>query len=162
MNLTSKVLLVLTSMLLLVHTAPVAEMQGRNPTPQCDPGEDTCSTCYDLLANEVIVSDKNRYNLQQAFFPADRANPVFVAVTYHFIRNPNGTTNYSAEGPEQHWFWTQSTFYLFQPLDSLQFTSLLFSDTAFSSSQVNLYLQPSCNESTTPMMQLLTQRVSAK
>ncbi len=142
-------------------TAPVVTASaGREPLPQCDPGEDSCSQCYDLLANEVVISNKNRYNLQKVFFPANASNPVFVMVTYHFIRNPDGPTDYLEEGPTHVWFWTKSAFYLFQPIASLQFTSLLFSDTISSSSKIDLYLQPSCEESSIDMMQLLTQRVS--
>ena len=143
-----------------VSGAPVTASAGREPLPQCDPGEDSCSQCYDLLANEVVISNKNRYSLQKVFFPANNSDPVFVKVTYHFIRNPDGPTDYLEEGPTQVWFWTQSTFYLFQPIASLQFTSLLFSDTTLSSSEIDLYLQPSCEGSSIDMMQLLTQRVS--
>ena len=150
-----------------VYSAPLPEngtdvhSHSRAPSPQCDPGEENdCSKCYDVLANEIIVSDRNRFNLQQAFFPPNDSNPVFVVVTYHFIRNATGPTNFLLDGPQQIWIWTQSTFYLFQPLDSLQFTSLLFSDTKHSSKKVSLFLQPSCKESTTDMMRLLTQRVS--
>ncbi len=146
---------------IVVDSAPVQVESGRQPSPQCDPDqENDCSTCYDLLANELIVSDKNRFNLQQAFFPPNNSNPVFVTVSYYFTRNPNGSTNYSADSPKKIWFWTESTFYLFQPVSSLQFTSLLFSDTTLKTSEVYLYLQPSCNGSSTDMMRLLTQRVS--
>ena len=162
------VVLLVMSAAILVHSAPVEtttvtlERQGRSPEPQCDPGEDDCSKCYDLLANELIVSDKNRFNMQKAFFPPHKANPVFVTVRYHFIRNNTGPTNFSATNPDNTriWFWTQSFFYLFQPIQSLQLTSLLFSDTLSSSSVVDLYLQPECNQSSIEMMQLLTQRVS--
>ncbi len=51
-------------------------------------------------------------------------------------------TNYSADDPNKVWFWTQSTFFLFQPINSLQFTSLLFTDPALKISNVSLYLQP--------------------
>ena len=144
-----------------VNIAPVVtESSGREPLPQCDPGEDSCSQCYDFLVNEMIISNKNRFNLLKVFFPANNSNPVFVRVTYHFTRNPDGPTDYLEEGSTQEWFWTQSTFYLFQPIASLQFTSLLFSDTTLSSNQIDLYLQPSCENSSIDMMQLLTQRVS--
>ena len=84
-----------------------------------------------------------------------------MTVRYNFIRNSTGQTNFSADGPVQLWFWTESTFYLFQPIESLQYTSLLFADTLLSgTSTVDLYLQPECKESSSRMMQLLTQRVS--
>ena len=157
--------LLLLSAVLLMHSASLLESPSNicRPSPQCDPQEENdCSKCYDLLANELVISDRNRFNLQQAFFPPNDSNPAFVAVTYHFIRNATGPTNYSmaADGPKQVWFWTQSTFYLFQPIESLHFTSLLLSDRIQSSKKVSLYLQPSCEESSTDMMRLLTQRVS--
>ena len=52
----------------------------------CEPGEIKCSKCFDVLVNEIISSDRNRYNLQR-IFPSDTANPVFIAVTYYFTRN---------------------------------------------------------------------------
>ena len=159
--------LIILSVIFGAYSAPLSEngtthSHGREPSPQCDPGnENNCSKCYDVLVNELVISDINRFNLQQAFFPPNDSNPVFVTVTYHFIRNPTGPTNFSVlDGPTQTWFWTQSTFYLFQPIDSLQYTSLLFSDTTLSSKKVDLYLQPNCKDSDTDMMRLLTQRVS--
>lgn len=90
-----RILLLLVSTLVFcsVHVdSTLAEVEnGREPSPQCDPEqENDCSTCYDLLENELIVSDKNRFNLQQAFFPPSTSNPVFVMVSYYFTRNPNG------------------------------------------------------------------------
>ena len=151
---------------MLVHSAPLADSnstENSQSSVKCDPGEEKCSMCYDLLVNELVVSDRNRFNLQQAFFPPLTTNPVFVTVMYYFIRNASGPTNISAEsdGPVQVWFWTESTFYLFQPIDSLQYTSLLFADVILSrTGEVKLYLQPECYNSSSEMMQLLTQRVS--
>ncbi len=128
----------------------------------CEPGEIKCSKCFHVLVNEIISSDRNRYNLQRAFFPSDTSNPVFIAVTYYFTRNMsgNGSTDYSLTSPNQTWFWTQSTFYLFQPVESLQYTSLLFSDPSLRESNVSLYLEPNCMETDPDMLKLLTQRVS--
>lgn len=154
------VLLLSTSVILPSRTS-MLESLG------CDPGEkDDCSKCYSTLANEVIISDKNRFNLQQAFFPTNGSNPVFVTVTYHFIRNATGKTNYSADGHEEVWFWTRSTFYLFQPIESLQFTSLFFSDLFLKIGSVDVYLQPTCwntenNSTHVDRMRMLTQRVSS-
>ena len=128
----------------------------------CEPGEMKCSKCFDVLVNEILSSDRNRYNLKRAFFPPDTSNPVFVTVTYYFTRNMsgNGSTDYSLTSPNQIWFWTQSTFYLFQPVESLQFTSLLFSDPSLRKSNVSLYLEPNCMEANLNMLKFLTQRVS--
>ncbi len=131
-------------------------------TFDCEPEEINCSKCFDLLVNEIISSDRNRYNLQRAFFPPDTSNPVFITVTYYFTRNMsgNGSTDYSLTSPNQIWFWTQSTFYLFQPVESLQYTSLLFSDPSLRQSNVSLYLEPNCMEADPDMLKFLTQRVS--
>ena len=128
----------------------------------CEPGMDTCSGCYGVLFNEVFINDRNRYNLQRAFFPPDNTNPVFLTVKYYFTRNMsgNGSTDYSLTSPNETWYWTQSTFYLFQPIHSLEYTSLLFADTSLRESNVSLYLQPDCLGAGLDMMELFTQRVS--
>ena len=86
--------------LLAIFSSDVQHVVGapRNPAPQCDPGEENdCSRCFDVLVNQVVVNDRNRYNLQRAFFPPNEANPVFVNITYFFSRNASGdgSTNYS-------------------------------------------------------------------
>ena len=149
----------------VAYSLPLSQHEGhpREPAPQCDPGEeDDCSRCYDVLANQVINNDRNRYNMQNAFFPPDKSSPVFITVTYYFTRNMtgNGSTDYSLTAPNETWYWTRSTFYLFQPIESLQYTSLLFSDSSLHKSDVSLYLQPNCQGNNTAMMKLLTQRVS--
>ena len=155
------IVLLVLSTAVLMQSASSAENSTSSDSVKCDPGYEQCSQCYDLLVNELIVSDRNRFNLQKAFFPPMTTNPVFVTVRYYFIRNATGQTNFSSNEEPQLWFWTESTFYLFQPIESLQFTSLLFADTILSESRtVDLYLQPECEESSTDMMQLLTQRVS--
>ena len=150
----------------IVSTLPLLgnttdEVVSANPFG-CEPGKDTCSGCYGVLFNEVFINDRNRYNLQQAFFPADNANPVFVTVRYYFTRNMsgNGSTDYSLTSPNETWYWTQSTFYLFQPIFSLEYTSLLFADTSLRESSLSLFLQPDCSGAEPEMMELFTQRVS--
>ncbi len=145
--------------LVLALTTSVTADVGRT---SCEPGENVCSKCYDMLVDEIIESDKNRFNLQRAFFPPDSSYPVFVTVTYYFTRNMsgNGSIDYSLTSPKQTWFWTQSTLYLFQPVQSLLFTSLLFSDSDFREGNVSLYLQPDCMYADSDMIKLLTQRVS--
>lgn len=154
--------------LLAIFSSEVQYAMGtpRNPTPQCDPGEENdCSRCFDVLVNQVVVNDRNRYNLQRAFFPPNVANPVFVEVTYYFTRNAsgNGSTDYSNTSISEVWYWTESTFYLIQPIQSLQFTSLLFSDISLRRETLVLYLQPDCyqeNDTERDLrMQLFTQRV---
>ena len=152
-----------TTLILSVGSAPVLLEQGCEPT---DPGEeDDCAKCYAVLANELFINDRNRYNLQKAFFPPDVENPFFVTVTYIFTRNltGDGSTNYTEPGPginSETWIWTLSSSYLFQPLESIQFTSLFFSDPSLRENNVTLYLRPRCQNSSDDFKLLLTQRVS--
>ena len=88
---------------------------GRRPTPQCGPEQNDCSTCYDLLAYELIVSDKNQFNLQKTFFHLT-ARILFLSL---LTRNTSGPANYSATDLKKVWYWTQSAFYLFQSVASL-------------------------------------------
>ncbi len=117
----------------LVYSLPLKVSNGEDEVSddfQCEAEKNECSECFNVLANELFIIDRNRYNLWRAFFPPDIANPVFVSVTYYFTRNMSGdgSTNYSLTTPIMNWFWTHSTFYLFQPIESLQFSSLFFSD----------------------------------
>ena len=149
-----------------VCSAPIILLHehGREPSPQCDPGEeDDCAKCYDALVNELIINDHNRFSLQKAFFPPDVVDPVFVNVTYVFTRNltGDGTTNYTATGQQNEtWYWSKASAYLFQPLRSILYTSLLFSDPSLREDSVTLFLQPRCQDSSEDMKMLLTQRVS--
>ncbi len=146
----------------VAYSLPMNTSVAADTMTGCEPEENVCSKCYDVLVNEIISNDRNRFNLQNAFFPPDTENPVFVTVTYYFTRNisGDGSTNYSLTTPNQTWYWTKSTFYLFQPIQSLQFTSLLFSDIPSREAEVSLYLQPDCENADISMTQLLTQRVS--
>lgn len=68
----------------VVYSLPLGQNEGhpRVPGPQCDPGEeDDCSRCYDVLVNQLIINDRNRYNMQNAFFPPDKSSPVFVTLS---------------------------------------------------------------------------------
>ena len=145
----------------IVSSLPLGNTTSGENAFGCEPGEVNCSTCYNVLVNELFISDRNLYNLQRAFFPPDTANPVFVHVTYYFTRNMSGdgTTNYSLPSPSMNWIWTESSFYLFQPIESLQFTSLLFTDPSQRERSISLCLQPSGLGADLNMLKLLTQRV---
>ena len=112
-----------------------------------------CAQCYDLLVYNVLKSDVNRYNMQRAFFPPQKANPVYVIVYYNFEEDKidNATLNI--------WFWTEYTFYNFQPIPVLQFTSLFFTDPAMRMSTLNITVDADCKNASTDFVQLLTQRV---
>ena len=163
MQTVSLVLVVALTATTLAYSLPIASniSSAEANSFKCEPGESVCSKCYGVLENELFSSDRNRYNLQRAFFPPDVTYPVFVGITYYFTRNASGSgsTDYSLTSPSQNWYWTESTFYLFQPTQSLQFTSLLFADSTFRQSNLSLYLQPDCEMADLDMMKLLTQRV---
>ena len=127
--------------------------------PACVTANSTCGDCYNYLVYNVLKSDVNQYNMTRAFFPPHVPNPVSVVVYYDF---PNETGNIDPS-LQQVWFWTTSTFYLFQPQEVLQYTSLFFTDPSYLWQKLHLTLDMECadvianNENYT---QLLTQRVS--
>ncbi len=53
--------------------------------------------CFPHLVKDVITNGRNQYNMQKAFFPPNKANPVFIEIMYYFSLNDlaNGSTNYS-------------------------------------------------------------------
>ena len=139
----------------------------------CEPGEE-CSKYYELLAYQVTRCGNNLYNIQSIFFPPNKPPPVFVIVFYHFNESSHNKTLYEDNVTEIYdfnelddnktdvWFWTTSTFYIFQPLHVFQFTSLFFSNVAVDHySTLHLYLPSGCQNASSDFKQLLAQRVSA-
>lgn len=112
----------------------------------------TCSKSYAVLEDSLLSNSENRFNLLKAFFPPKEARPIFVTVTYTF----NNATNESSV-----WYWSESEFYLIQPLEIFQFTSLLFANMAYRQSTVELQLDAQCVGASHDLMEMLTQRVSA-
>ena len=104
--------------------------------------------CFDTLVEAINNSSLNRLNLATAFFPPDKEAAIFVIVRYEI----KGTS----EEPKV-WFWSESTYHLYEPAIILQFTSLFFTEPAARSTDLNLTLPVNCSQK---MMQLLTQRVS--
>ena len=111
---------------------------------------DSCSTSFYMLERSLLESPDNRLNLLRAYFPPREAHPVLVRVNYTF-----GVTEQS-----QTWFWSESEFYLIQPLEVFQFTSLLFSNMPYRQSSVSLELDSNCSSTPLEYLQLLTTRVS--
>lgn len=103
------------------------------------------------MEESLLESAENRFNLLVAFYPPREAHPVMVEVDYTF----QDLTNDS-----QRWFWSESEFYLIQPLEVLQFTSLLFSNMPYRSSRLSISLPPDCSLASVQYFQLLTTRVS--
>ena len=129
-----------------------------NETVLCEPGEENdCSKCYTFLAEQVTKHDRNLFEIQDVFFPPNGPPPVFVTVIYTFKDEVDFG---DGKNITEIWFWSTSTFYLFQPLHVFQFTSLFFSDTQLQWSEANLTLPLNCENASEAHKQLLTQRVS--
>ena len=125
-----------------------------NDMVKCESGEEgDCSKCYKVLASNVVHNDRNMFRIQNTFFPPEEESPVFVIVTYEYKDNSSITES-------EIWFWSTSTFYIFQPLHVFQFTSLFFSDTQLVTSKVKLTLPLECFNADEEHKTLLTQRVS--
>ena len=130
-----------------------------NDTIMCEPGEENdCSKCYMVLADQVTKHDRNLFEIQNIFFPPDNTPPVFVTVIYTFKDPDKG----DGKNITEIWFWSASTFYLFQPLHVFQFTSLFFSNTQLQWSEASLTLPLNCANASDAHKQLLTQRVSSQ
>ncbi len=146
---------------LLVLSGIVAVKSQSLANATCDDDEYNCTKCYNLLVWNVLKSSKNRYNLTRAFFPPNTSNPVSVIVYYDF-KDENEDIE---DSKQQLWFWSTSTYYHFQPLSVLQYTSLFFTDLSNRIGYLNITLDIKCsgNEKEAGdyrnMMQLLTQRV---
>lgn len=120
---------------------------------------DNCATCYQTLANAMLNTDDNKYNLSRGFFPPDAAPPVVVKVTYRF----KGCNVSSSKGShcEKVWYWTQGSFYIYQPLKIFMFRSLFFSPISVRQDSLYLNLPEECSvKASDAFFILLTQRVS--
>lgn len=111
-----------------------------------------CSNNFFVLEQSLLESTDNRFNLLKAFYPPREAHPVLVRVNYTF----DGTFNDTS----QIWFWSESEFYLIQPLEIFQFTSLLFSNMPYRQSQLHIRLDSDCSQAPADYLQMLTTRVS--
>jgi len=127
-------------LLLLIFTAACTSSQEVN-----------CSSDFFLMEQSLLKCTENRFNLLKAFFPPRQAHPVLVKVSYTF-----DDTNAS-----KIWFWSESEFYLIQPLEVFQFSSLFFSIKPYRQSQLQIKLDGNCTLASHDYFELLTTRVSA-
>ena len=104
-----------------------------------------------------LMNDTNLYNTQNTFFPPNQSSPAFVTVSYEYYQDNEMLTNET-----EIWYWSISTFYIYNPLPIFQFSSLLFSDISKLTSEVTFKLDLSCRNASTKYKRLLTQRVSLK
>ena len=125
----------------------------------CSHEGQTCDQCFQRLANYLINTSDNKYNLRRAFYPLEKASPVFMTVTYQYIdTNSSNLSNISTSN--QKWYWSDGTFYFFQPLGVFQFTSLFFGNPELRSGEVNISLPAECASAPEEFMTELTQLVS--
>ena len=146
----------ITSILLVLAFVHKTTQEQELGEPDCLEGENNCVSCYGYLVKEVLSSDKNQFNLQMAFFPPSQSDPAFVTIFYDYF-NDTGKID---PDKTKIWYWSTSTYYLFQPLPVLQYTSLFFSDPALRHTTLKLKLNASCYGAHDDHMMLLTQRVS--
>ena len=118
-----------------------------------------CATCFQTLANALINTGDNKYQLSNAFFPTTDVSPTQVTVTYVSLSNDSNNTI------EEKWYWLNGGFYVYQPLQIFFYRSLLFSPPAWRRRSVTLYLPVNClltgknNETRLKLFSFLTQRV---
>ena len=112
---------------------------------------DTCSGSFYVMEQSLLESADNRLNLLRGFYPPREAHPVLVKVNYTF-----GTMAQDS----QMWFWSESEFYLIQPLEIFQFTSLLFSNMPYRQRDISLELDANCSSAPFEYLHILTTRVS--
>ena len=108
------------------------------------------SECFDLLERGLLSTKANQYKLTKTFFPPRDAHPVFVTVNYTF----------HGSNASKLWYWSESEFYLIQPLEIFQFSSLFLSNLPYRQASVDIAMFSDCNgASDDDQLEMLTQRV---
>lgn len=108
----------------------------------------SCNNSFNILEQDFLSRVENRYQITRTFYPPRDPRPVVVKIYYSY---PDGTN--------QTWFWSESQFYLIQPLEIFQFTSLFFSNLPTRQTEVTIMLSQQCAGVGNEFMELLTQRV---
>lgn len=121
----------------------------------CSDEGQSCDQCYQTLANYLVNTSDNKYQLRRVFYPLATAAPVFVTVTYQYI-DPNTTNISNTSIP---WYWSAGFFYFLQPLELFQYTSLHFGDLASRSGNLTLTLPAECAGAPEEFMMELTEMV---
>ncbi len=120
-----------------------------------------CSSNFFAMEQSLLQNTDNRFNLMTTFFPPRKAHPVIVRVTYSFngdILEDNSSTTNTTISP-YIWFWSESEFYLIQPLEVFQFTSLLFGNRPYRQRDLDIVLDANCSQASDEFYVLLTTRV---
>ena len=150
----------LVTVILLSTISSISSVENNTvPFGSCTPGHESCTECYYTLKRNLLSKDENVRNMNLAFYPPNSSIPEFVTVTYKFDNSSH---------PDQLWFWTHDSSYLFFPLRTFQYLSLFFGKLEYQvSKSLTLTLDADCyidindTNNTNPNMILLTQRVSA-
>ena len=111
--------------------------------------QDPCSYDFAYLEGALLSGTENRYKLSKTFFPPRDAHPVFVTVNYTF-HNSNASTL---------WYWSESEFYLIQPLEIFLFSSLFLSNFPYRQASITVAMRSRCSGVSDDLMEMLTQRV---
>lgn len=121
--------------------------------------QELCNQSFAKLELNLLSNSLNRFNLLRTFYPARDSHPVFVHVNYTYIDAANSTTV-----PDTHelWYWTMSAFYLIQPLEVFQFTSLLFANRPSREGHLVVQLDRECLGADPLFLEMLTQRVKGE
>lgn len=137
---------------------PGTKIQCNSPAGQ---NVSNCTTCFKALAEELLQSDTNVYNLQMTFFSPNGAGiPVFVSVRYKYIVSEDGGTDDADSALTRVYFWSSAIYFFFHPVRIFQFTSLMFSDPSLRMTNLELLLPVRCYNTSNDFLTLLTQRVS--
>lgn len=129
---------------------------------------DNCATCYQTLANALINTADNKYELGKAFFPDNDTIPIEVQIHYIPVSqscySANNCTTVESTLTRRNvtWHWLINEYYIYQPTYLFLFRSLYLSPPVWRNKCVHLYLPDSClpkyyNED---FFKYLTQRVS--
>ena len=96
---------------------------------------DNCASCYQTVANAIVNTADNKYEISRAFFPAESVTSVHVRVTYRSESNANSQITY---------FWVMGGFYVIQPLNVFLYRSLFFSPPSYRQENVTIMLPDRC------------------
>lgn len=122
-----------------------------------------CDTCYQTLANALINTGDNKYQLGKSFFPDKQPQPIEVRVKYVAVPESDSYGDIE-ENVTTIWYWLAGEFYIFQPLELFLYRSLYFSPPSWRKENVTLYLPETClanssREFNNEFLHFLTQRL---
>ena len=125
---------------------------------------DNCATCYQTLANALLNTGDNKYQLGRAFFPDDAVPPLEVRAVYKPATQCNTTHNCDSDLDDNitnTWYWLTGKFYIYQHLDIFLYRSLFFSPPRWRQKCVILCLPDQCLSTmkSDDFFKFLTQRV---